>query len=116
MKLLSKRIILIALLFFMNCVTSDTATKFNNLSTPVGKPKTYLSVTTIGLNFLIVVPWIRKAEFSESIEEFSKHAKEMKATKINIIQKETTKWALLLPPFTFVLTPVVTEITGEVYE
>ncbi|GBF49374.1 hypothetical protein LPTSP4_08850 [Leptospira ryugenii] len=80
------------------------------------KPDHYLRTTSYGLNVFVFFPLRRNAEFPEALESFSEIAKKNKGSKFRLIQKETTKWALLLPPISLVLTPVVTELVGEVYD
>ncbi|TGN17986.1 hypothetical protein [Leptospira idonii] len=106
----------LCLFLFLSCALSEKATRFNGMPTPDGKPDHYQKTTTFGLNLLIIYPLRRNAEFAESLESFSEAVKKNKGSKFRIIQKESTKWAFLLPPFTFILTPVVTELVGEVYE
>ncbi len=112
-----KKIYLLTILIFVfNCATSEKATRFNGMPAGEGKPDHYLRTTSYGLNALIIFPIKRNAEFPEALETFSDYAKKNKGTKFRIIQKETTKWAFILPPFSFLLTPVVTELVGEVYD
>jgi hypothetical protein len=105
---------LFALVF--NCTTSEKATRFNGMPTAEAKPDHYLRTTSYGLNALVFIPIRRNAEFPEALESFSDIARKNKGSKFRIIQKETSKWFLILPPFSFIVTPVITEIVGEVYE
>jgi hypothetical protein len=112
-----KRICLLLILpQVFNCATSEKATRFNGLTTESGKPDHYLRTTSYGLNLLVIFPIKRNAEFPEAVEYFSDVAKKNKGSKIRIIQKETSKWFLVFPPISFFLTPVITEIVGEVYD
>mgnify|MGYP007080254322 CR=1 FL=1 len=109
-------LILLTVFIFSQCATSEKATRFNGMGTHEAKPEHYLRTTTYGLNVLIFFPIRRNAEFTESLETFSEVAKKNKGSRFRLIQKESTKWAFILPPFTFLLTPVVTELVGEVYD
>ncbi|BDA78477.1 hypothetical protein LPTSP3_g14070 [Leptospira kobayashii] len=111
------RYLIVPILFLVfNCAISEKATRFNGMPTSEAKPDHYLKTTSFGLNVFIFIPVKRNAEFPESLETFSDFAKKNKGNKFRLIQKETTKWAFLLPPFSFILTPVVTELVGEVYD
>jgi hypothetical protein len=86
------------------------------MGTPEAKPDHYLRTTSYGLNVLVFIPIKRNAEFPEALETFSDFAKKNKGTRFRVIQKDTSRWFLLFPPFSFIVTPVVTEILGEVYD
>jgi hypothetical protein len=109
-------ILLTLCIAFGNCVSHQKAEKFSGLPTPQGKPKYYQSTFTIGMNLLIIIPSIRNSEFPETVQAFAENVKKEKGSKFQIIQKETTKWVFVLPPITFIFTPVTTEVVGEVYE
>jgi hypothetical protein len=112
-----KKIILVLLtLLSINCVTHQKAEKFSGLPTPDGKPKYYQSTFSIGMNLFVIIPSIRHSEFPESVQAFAENVKKEKGSKFQIIQKESTKWAFILPPVSFIFTPVTTELVGEVYE
>ncbi|TGN13431.1 hypothetical protein [Leptospira ilyithenensis] len=111
------RYLIVPILFLVfNCAISEKATRFNGMPTSEAKPDHYLKTTSFGLNLLIFIPVRRNAEFPESLEAFSEFVKKNKGNKFRLIQKETTKWAFIFPPISFLFTPVVTELVGEVYD
>ncbi|MCB1159056.1 MAG: hypothetical protein H7A25_20890 [Leptospiraceae bacterium] len=108
---------LILSLFLINCSISNKAIRTNSLSTPEGKPKYYQSTLNVGIHLVFgIYPVWGDANFEETLNQFTLYAQKNKASKIRLIQKETTKWVYILPPLSFLVSPVSTEIVGEIYE
>ena len=105
------------LLFLLNCTTTEFIERktFEDLSSATGEPKYYQTTNKIAIHLFGVYPVIENAKFDSTLNEFSKAAKKKNATKIQLIQRETYKWYLVYFPVSLVLTPVSTEIVGEVY-
>ena len=104
----------------VNCSTTERIKKFNNTSTPMGKPRYYQTTTNVALHFFFgVVPIHNKlgnSSFEQTLEDFTEDATRNKATKVHIIQRETTRYWYNLLPFSIILTPVSTELTGFVQD
>lgn len=105
---------------FVNCSTTEKIKKFNNTSTPMGKPKYYQTTTNVALQFFFgIVPIHEKlgnSSFEQTLDDFTEDATKNKASKVHIIQRETTRYWYILLPFSIILTPVSTELTGFVQD
>lgn len=112
-------LLILSILYLLNCSTTQHVKKFNNTSTLDGKPKYYQVTSNLAIHFFIVVPihdTLGNSSFEQALDDFTKDAVKNKAGKIHIIHKETTRFWYLLFPLTFILTPVSTEITGYVMD
>lgn len=105
---------------FVNCSTTEKNKKFNNTSTPMGKPKYYQTTTNVALHFFFgIVPIHNKlgnSSFDQTLNDFTEDAVKNKASKVHIIQRETTRYWYVLFPVTAIFTPVTTELTGFVQD
>ncbi|MEM7179321.1 MAG: hypothetical protein AAF518_00295 [Spirochaetota bacterium] len=88
---------------------------FQSLTTPDGQPKSYLTASNVGLYLFGVYPIYHRSDLIASMQNFSTEAKKNKAKKIKIIQKDITKWYIVYPPFSFIITPVSSEVFGAIY-
>lgn len=86
----------------------------------MGKPKYYQTTTNVALHFFFgIVPIHDKlgnSSFDQTLDDFTEDATRNKATKVHIIQRETTRYWYILLPFSIILTPVSTELTGFVQD
>jgi hypothetical protein len=119
-----KQIFLVLKILFisviLNCSTTERIKKFNNTSTPVGKPKYYQTTTNVAIHFFFgVLPIHNKlgnSSFEQTLEDFTSDATRNNATKVHIIQRDTTRYWYILLPLSIVFTPVSTELTGFVQD
>ena len=103
-------------IFMSQCSLTTHSVKVNGTHTPDGTPRSYQTTTNIGLHVILgSYPVYKSAEFDATLDAFTKAARKNGSSKIRIIQTETTRWVLLLPPFTLIFTPVHTQIVGEIY-
>lgn len=118
MKRLFFVMIILLLVGVINCSTTTYAKKFNNTSTPLGRPKYYQTTTNIAVHlFFGLVPIHEKlgnSSFDKTLEDFTEDAVKNRNSKVHIIQRETTRYWYVLFPFTVIFTPVSTELTGFV--
>lgn len=95
------------------CSMTRTATNFNGLSTPDGKPIAHLSTSNVALHLLMTEPLVGDATLEGTVSDFTRAAKEEKATKVRIVQSNVFAWWFILPPISFVLTPVTSNVAGD---
>ncbi|HMV46104.1 MAG TPA: hypothetical protein PK079_20660 [Leptospiraceae bacterium] len=118
-KLLFLSILLITSVL-INCSTTTKVKQFNNTTTPMGKPKYYQTTTNIAVHFFFgLIPIHDKlgnSSFEQTLDDFTDDAVKNRAPKVHIIQRETTRYWYILLPFTIILTPVSTELTGFVQD
>lgn len=103
----------VAVMLCSSCAMTRSATNFNGLSTPDGKPIAHLSTSHIALHLLMDKPLAGDASLEATVADFTRAAKDMKATKVDIVQSSVDSWWYLLPPFTIVLTPMTSNVAGN---
>jgi hypothetical protein len=94
--------------------TEDT-TKYNGM-VPVDGPSGIMQKTTvIGVHLLFGLIPVYRASLDSALDSFTKDARKRGASRVRVISatRETGIW--YLPPFTFFITPVFFDMTGEIY-
>lgn len=111
-------ILFLASLFIANChsTTHIKRKQFSNLASPQGNPIAYQKTVNRGLYLFGIYPIYHKAKLENTMKDFSKAARKKRASKIDVIQKDETTWYIVYPPFSFVVTPVTSEIFGALYK
>ena len=113
-----KILLLLLITLVTNCSLTKEIKSFNNLSTPIGKPKYYQVTNNYAIHFFFgifpITSTSGNAKFEKTLEDFTMEAAKKGNSKVYIIQKETTNLWFILPPLTFIFTPVNTEVIGFV--
>jgi hypothetical protein len=112
-KLVTPGLLMIALVLCASCSWTASATNFNGLSTPGGKPIAHVSQSNLAIHLLLSKPLLGDASLAKTVDDFTAAAKGMNASKVNIVQSKVTTWWFILPPFSFVLTPVSSNVAGD---
>lgn len=102
-----------AIMLSTSCSTTRQAMNFNGLSTPEGKPIAHLSTSNMAIHLLGSMPLLGDATLTGTVGDFTAVAKFKNATKVRIVQSSVVSWWFLFPPFTFVLTPVTSNVAGD---
>ncbi|MCB1172023.1 MAG: hypothetical protein KDK39_00585 [Leptospiraceae bacterium] len=100
------------------CETTSYARKFvvEGATTPEGRPRGYQSTTTRALHLALgVQPLLGDASLDQAIANFEKEARKKNAKSTRITNVDRTNLWFILPPFSFLISPVFTEINGYVY-
>jgi hypothetical protein len=104
--------LLVILALFSGCSTTTVAKNFNGLDTPAGKA-VHVSTSNIALHLLMTKPLAGDASLEKTVADFTAEAKKEGASKVRIVQSNCTKLWFLLPPITFVITPVLSNVAGD---
>ena len=104
--------LLLVLAMFSGCSSTTVAKNFSGLGTPAGKA-VHVSTSNIALNFLMSKPLAGDASLEKTVADFTAAAKSEGASKVRIVQSNSTKWWLLMFPFTLLLTPVTSNVAGD---
>jgi hypothetical protein len=95
------------------CSISSRATDFSGLKGMDGDKVTHVNTRNYAVHLFVTQPFIGDATLQNTVKSFTEEAKKTGATKVRIVQSnETTMW-WLLPPLTFILTPVTTDVAGD---
>lgn len=95
------------------CSSTRQAMNFNGLATPEGKPIAHLSTSNLAIHLVGTMPLFGDASLTGTVAEFTRIAKMKNASKERIVQSSVTTWWFVYPPFSFVLTPVSSNVAGD---
>jgi len=107
-------IVACAIVLLSACSRTRTATNFNGLSTPDGKPIAHLSTSNLAIHLLASQPLVGNATLQATVDDFTRAAAGKNAGNVRIVQSKVTAWWFIFPPFSFVLTPVSSNVAGDV--
>ena len=97
------------------CAFSTTAKNWNGLSGLDGKPTYYMSTTKIGLNLLIFIPFMGDMGISGMTRDMTAYIKEQGGDQIRIVQGNSENYFYGWPPFTWIVSPIVSTVAAEYY-
>ncbi len=107
-------LILCAMLALTGCSSTGAAKDFSGLSTPDGSPLAHLSTTNIALHGMFgKTPLSGNATLEKTVADFTAEAKSLGASKVRIVQSSKVALWFIMPPISFFLTPVITNVAGE---
>jgi hypothetical protein len=109
-------LILLCSLLCISCSTTRQAANFNGLSTPEGRPIAHLSTSNLAIHLLGTMPLVGDASLTGTVDNFTQVAKMKNASKVRIVQSSVFSWWFVFPPFSFVLTPVSSNVAGDALE
>jgi hypothetical protein len=95
------------------CAFSTTAKDWNGLKGLDDKPTYYMTTTKVGLNLLIAVPFIGDMGISGLTRDLTEYVKSEGGNDVRIVQGTTESYFYGWPPFTWVITPVVSTVSAE---
>ena len=101
-----------AALLCASCSTTHMA-KNSAIDSPGGTPIAHLNTSNFALHLFCSQPLLGNATLQGTVDDFVNAAHEEKATKVRIVQSDVTAWWLILPPFSFILTPVTSNVAGD---
>ena len=108
-------LLMVALLVFSGCSTTSQAKNFNGLTTPDGNA-IHLSTSNVALHLLFGTGkgiW-GDASLEKTVSDFTEAAKAEGASKVRIVQSNRRAWWFVYPPISFFLTPVTSNVAGDV--
>ena len=95
------------------CAFHDSAKNWSGLNGSDDKPTYYMTATKVGLKLLIVVPFLGDMGISGLTRDLTKKIKEDGGNEVRIVQGDSEAYFYGWPPFTWVLTPVVSTVAAE---
>jgi hypothetical protein len=106
-------VLLSAAVLASGCSSTKVAYDFNGLTDPNGKTVRHVNTTNIAIHFLGDSPVIGDARVNRTVADFTAEAMTLGANHVRIVQshKSTLWWCL--PPITFIIHPVITEVAGD---
>ncbi|MEM6671776.1 MAG: hypothetical protein AAF726_02970 [Planctomycetota bacterium] len=109
---ITARLLPIALLL-AGCSFHSTATQWNERVGPDGEPVFVKSTTSVGLNLFILLKVIGGTDTPGMIDELTEEIADENGDHVRIIQSEVENYWYGFPPFTWIVTPVITTVTAD---
>jgi hypothetical protein len=106
-------IVLVLALLAPACTLHSSATRWNGVLGHEGHPVHVKSTTNIGVNLLVFIPFLGGTTIDRMIDSITADIAREKGDKIRLIETSAENYWYGFPPFTWVLTPVITTITAD---
>lgn len=98
------------LLLCSGCAFHSTATHWNGRTDPEGRPMFVKTTTNIGINVAIILPLLGNTSIDAMLDETSGEIARKDGNRLRVIQTNTENYWYGFPPFTWILTPVITDV------
>lgn len=102
-----------ALFFSTSCAFHSTATHWNGLRDLDGKPIYVKSTTNLGFNLLVLLPLLGNTSIDAMVDETTEEIAEKGGNRVRVIQMGSENYWYGLSPFTWIITPIVTDLAIE---
>lgn len=107
-------LLLLGLSLLLNgCAFHSTAKNYNGLMGIDGQPAYYKKTTKVAFNLLVAVPFIGNVGIDGMVDDLTAEIAELKGNNVRIVQGSSENYWYGFPPFTWLLTPVVTTVSAE---
>lgn len=108
-------ILCVGMLFLLSsgCAFSSRARDWSQLRGLDGKPAYYINTTKIGLNLLVFIPFLGDMGIQGLVRDMTDHVAEEGGDQIRIVQGDSENYWYGWPPFTWVVTPVISTVSAE---
>ncbi len=105
--------VLALMMALTGCSSTKTASNFNGVGTPDGAA-VHQSTSNIALHLLAgKQPLAGDASLEATVNDFTAAAKAHGASKVRIVQSKSTAWWFIFFPFTLLVTPVTSNVAGD---
>jgi hypothetical protein len=95
------------------CAFSTQAKDWSGLQGLDGKPTYYIKTTKVGLNLFIAVPLIGNMSISGLTRDLTSDIRARGGNEVRIVQGTSEAYFYGWPPFTWVITPVISTVAAE---
>ena len=107
-------IMLVGFLLILNgCAYHSTARNWNGLTGSDGNPTYYKTTTKVGLKLFVAIPFIGNNSIDGMIDTLTSEIAGAKGDHVRIVQGSNENYWYGFPPFTWILTPVLTTVAAE---
>lgn len=101
------------LLILSGCAFHSTAKDWNGLTGSDGKPSYYKTTTKVACKLFVVIPFIGDTSIDGMVDDLTMEIAEAKGNHVRIVQGSNENYWYGFPPFTWILTPVLTTVAAE---
>jgi hypothetical protein len=112
-KIVSLLSLLLALSFATGCTMTSTSKQWNNRVGENRKPVYVKSHTNVGMNFLIFIPCLGRTTLPKQINKLTQDIETENGDVVRMIESSSENYWYGYPPFSWVLTPVITTVTAD---
>ena len=95
------------------CTMTDKAANFNGLTDIDGQKVGHQQTMNVAVNFLFTKPIWGNASIDQTVSDFTAAAKS-DGGKVRITNSDSSTYWYILPPLSFIVHPVVTNVAGDV--
>ncbi len=96
-----------------SCSMHEKAVHWNGHVGPDGEPVFVLRSTYVGFNFGILLPMLGDTDISSMVKESTAWIDPEEGTHLRLIETETDNFWYGVPPLTWIITPIMTNMTIE---
>ncbi len=107
------RFVPLALPLLAGCSFHSSATHWNGVVGQDGNPIFVKSTTNVAMNVLVVVPIVGRTTIDEMMDESTAAIAEHGSNYVRVIETSNENYWYGFPPFTWLLTPVITTVNVE---
>ncbi len=111
--MIRRQLALLATAWLGSCAFHTTATQWHGLTATDGKPIFVKGTTNVGMNVFILIPLFGNVTIDTMLEETAFEIAKSGSDGIRVIQTNAEVYWYGFPPFTWVITPVVTNVAIE---
>ena len=104
---------ILPLLLLSGCAFQSTARQWNQTSDPDGKPLYYKSITKVGMNLFVFVPFMGNMSIDGLVGDLTEFIAEEEGEGVRLVQGSSENYWYGYPPLTWVLTPVISSVSAE---
>ena len=95
------------------CTFHSTASRWNERVGPDGEPVFYQTVTKVGFNLFIILPFIGYTDIDTMVGELTSDIAAKDGDIVRIVQGDSENYWYGWSPFTWIVTPVVTTLAAD---
>jgi hypothetical protein len=92
------------------CAFHSTATHWNGRTDPEGRPMFVKTTTNLGINVAVILPLLGNTSIDAMLDETTGEIARKEGNRLRIIQTSSENYWYGFPPFTWILTPVITDV------
>lgn len=98
---------------FSGCAYHSTSKNWNGLMGADGKPTYYKETSKIAVNLFVGIPLFGNVSIDGMMEDLTGAIAEENGDHVRIVQGGNENYWYGFPPFTWILTPVITTVSAE---
>ena len=96
-----------------SCTLHSTATHWNGRVGADGKPVQVKSTKNVGVNAAVVIPLLGSTSIDKMVNDLTAEIASENGDRVRLIETDTEVYWYGFPPFTWIITPVVTTVTAD---